>query len=110
LVQELEDSSARPLTGRTDWARLDAMTEEEVMAAALSDPDNPPLTAETAAVRRRVPQARVIRRALHLTQEEFAGRFIADDHRGRIDRWCQPPAMVRSSRHRVPTQTTVLLK
>jgi hypothetical protein len=24
---------------KTDWARLDAMTDEEVMAAALADPD-----------------------------------------------------------------------
>jgi putative transcriptional regulator len=33
-----------PKTDRSDWARFDAMTEEEVMANALSDPDNPPLT------------------------------------------------------------------
>lgn len=31
---------------KTDWARVDAMTEEELYANALSDPDNPPLTAE----------------------------------------------------------------
>ncbi len=31
---------------RTDWARLDAMTEEEIEANALSDPDNPPWTDE----------------------------------------------------------------
>lgn len=32
--------------GRTDWARLDRMTNEEIEAAALADPENPPLTAE----------------------------------------------------------------
>lgn len=32
--------------GRTDWARLRAMSEEEIDAGAESDPDNPPLTAE----------------------------------------------------------------
>lgn len=32
--------------GRTDWARIDAMTEEEIEANALSDPDNPPWTEE----------------------------------------------------------------
>jgi len=32
--------------GRTDWARIDAMTEEEIEANALSDPDNPPWTDE----------------------------------------------------------------
>ena len=29
-----------------DWAKLDAMTDAEIEAAALSDPDNPPLTDE----------------------------------------------------------------
>ena len=29
--------------GKTDWARLKAMTEEEIEANALSDPDNPPM-------------------------------------------------------------------
>ena len=29
-----------------DWARFDAMTEEEAYQNALDDPDNPPLTAE----------------------------------------------------------------
>ena len=31
-----------PKDTRTDWARLKAMTEEEIEANALSDPDNPP--------------------------------------------------------------------
>jgi len=35
-----------PPKGKTDWKRLDAMTEEEVHQVALSDPDNPPLTKE----------------------------------------------------------------
>src|SRR5262245_33257544 len=30
--------------GRTDWDRVDKMTDEEVEAAALSDPDAQPLT------------------------------------------------------------------
>ena len=32
--------------GKTDWARIDAMTEEEIDAAARADPDNLPLDAE----------------------------------------------------------------
>ncbi|HEU0022789.1 MAG TPA: BrnA antitoxin family protein [Dehalococcoidia bacterium] len=32
--------------GKTDWARVDAMTEEEIEEAARSDPDNPPLDEE----------------------------------------------------------------
>jgi uncharacterized protein (DUF4415 family) len=32
-----------PKDTETDWVRLDAMTEEEIEANALSDPDNPPM-------------------------------------------------------------------
>jgi len=46
FLQELNDGTTRPLVSRTDWVRVDAMTEEEVEANALSDPDNPPWTAE----------------------------------------------------------------
>lgn len=45
LEQVLPDGSTRPLVGRTDWGRLAAMTEEEIKANALSDPDNPPFSA-----------------------------------------------------------------
>jgi putative transcriptional regulator len=37
---------------KTDWARIDAMTDEEVVAAALSDPDAQPLTPEQLAKRK----------------------------------------------------------
>ena len=46
VFQELDDGTTRPLVSRTDWARVDAMTDEEVEANALSDPDNPPWTEE----------------------------------------------------------------
>lgn len=52
-----------------------SLTEEEINAAALSDPDNPPLTPEREAKLKRVPQVNVMRRTLRLTQEEFAARF-----------------------------------
>ena len=43
---------------RVDWAKIDAMTDEEIEAAARSDPDNPPLTdAELAQMRRVNPRA-----------------------------------------------------
>ncbi|MBV9701914.1 MAG: helix-turn-helix domain-containing protein [Methylobacteriaceae bacterium] len=51
------------------------MTDEEVHAAALSDPDAQPLTPERLAQMKRVPQVRTIRRVLGLSQEEFAARF-----------------------------------
>ena len=56
-------------------ARLDALTDEQITAAALSDPDNPPLTdeeLERGVLGRRV---RLARQATGLTQAEFAARF-----------------------------------
>ncbi len=44
LEQVLPDGSTRIFVSRTDWARLEAMTEEEIEANALADPDNPPLS------------------------------------------------------------------
>jgi putative transcriptional regulator len=75
LVQVLADGSTRALTGTTDWARLDAMTDEEVMAAALSDPDAQPLTKEQLARMKPLPRAKTLRRRLGLTQEQFAAAY-----------------------------------
>jgi len=58
-----------------DWSRADAMTDEEIHAAALADPDAQPLTPKRVATMRLTPQVRIIRRALGLSQEEFAARF-----------------------------------
>src|SRR3954468_823215 len=51
------------------------MTDDEINAAALGDADNPPLTPEREARMKRVPQVKVMRRALGLSQEEFSARF-----------------------------------
>jgi putative transcriptional regulator len=51
------------------------MTDAEVMAAAQSDPDAKPFTAAQLARMKPTPRAKLIRRALGLTQEEFASRF-----------------------------------
>jgi putative transcriptional regulator len=75
VFQELEDGSRKQLFDNTDWARVHAMTDEEIEANALSDPDNPPWTDEDLARLRPVPNAKRIRAKLHLTQEQFAGSF-----------------------------------
>jgi putative transcriptional regulator len=76
LVEVLPDGTTRPFPpDPTDWAGLSKMTEEEINAAALTDPDHPPLTPERRKHLKRVPQVKVMRRALNLTQEEFAARF-----------------------------------
>ena len=50
-------------------------SEAEVHAAAMSDPDAQPLTPDDFKRMKRIPHAKIIRRALGLTQEEFAARF-----------------------------------
>lgn len=75
LVRVLSDGTTRPLEDKTDWQRLRDMSDEEVHAAALSDPDAQPLTEVDAGRLRRVPRVRTLRRALKLTQEEFAARY-----------------------------------
>ncbi len=58
-----------------DWSAADALTDEQVRAAALADPVAQPLTEERLASMRRISRARGVRRALGLSQEEFAARY-----------------------------------
>jgi len=51
------------------------MTESEDEAAAWREPDAQPFTPEELARTKRIPRARTLRRALGLTQEEFAARY-----------------------------------
>ena len=60
---------------KTDWRRFDAMTTTERRQAALGDPDSKPLTDTDLARMRRTPQVKIIRRALGLSQEDFASRY-----------------------------------
>jgi len=76
---------------KIDWSRVDSMTESERHAAAMADPDARPMTDEEWAHARRVPQVSVIRRALGLSQEQFAATFhipvgtIRDWEQGRYE-------------------------
>jgi len=60
---------------KTDWERLRNMTDEEIEAAALSDPDNPPMTDEELSQMRRVVDAVRVRKALGMTQVQFSETF-----------------------------------
>ena len=51
------------------------MTDAEVEAAALADPDAQPMTPEQLAKARRVPRVKTLRRALGLTLPEFVARL-----------------------------------
>lgn len=75
LVRVFPDGSTQPLKGRTDWARLAAMTEEEIEANALSDPDNPPISDERLKFFRRYVDVAALRQRQRLTQEQFSDRY-----------------------------------
>jgi putative transcriptional regulator len=65
----------KPPRGEADWTRLDAMSDADAAAAALSDPDAQPLTPEQLATMRRVSRVKVLRQRLGMTQEAFAAAF-----------------------------------
>ena len=74
------------------------MNDEAVTAAALRDPDAQPLTDADLARMKRVPRTKTLRRALGLTQEEFAARYhiplgtLRDWEQGR----CEPDQPARA--------------
>ena len=62
-------------SGLTDWARLDALTDDEALVAAAADPDAPPLSPGELAGMRRVSPGKALRQNLAITQAEFAEAF-----------------------------------
>jgi len=67
------------------------MTEAQRHAAALDDPDAQPLSDEDFRRMKRTPRAKIIRRALGLSQEDFAARYripigtLRDWEQGRVE-------------------------
>jgi len=57
------------------FAPMRPMGEAEIAAAAAADPDARPISEAEFRAARRVPRVKTLRRALGLTQEEFAARF-----------------------------------
>src|SRR5215470_10270314 len=84
-----EKITVPPVTPRSD---------EAVTEAALRDPDAQPLTDADLAHMKRVPRVKTLRRALGLTQEEFAARYhiplgtLRDWEQGR----CEPDQPARA--------------
>ena len=69
-----------PIKTNTDWAVVDAFTEEQLHANALSDPDSqpiPPGTDEELAKigLHRIPNVKKLRERLGLTQEAFSATY-----------------------------------
>src|ERR1700677_1883890 len=69
------DPDALPTLAAAEAARLDAMSDDEITAAALADPDNPPLDAEELGRIAAAREVRAVRTRSGLTQAEFARAF-----------------------------------
>ncbi len=66
--------SRKPISSRPRKG-IRPMTRSAIARAALADPDARPLTGTDLKRMKRTPQAKIIRRALGVTQEEFAARY-----------------------------------
>ena len=75
LVRFTLDPNNPPKLTPDQRARLDAMTEEEINAAAESDPDNPPLTEEELQKMADVQFIRSVREGTGLSQAKFAEAY-----------------------------------
>lgn len=71
VVEVLSDGGERPFPETP----MRSMTEEEIEQAAAADPDARPMTPEELRRARRVPRVKTLRRALGITQQEFAARY-----------------------------------
>jgi putative transcriptional regulator len=93
VVEVRPDGSERSFP----YTPMRPMTESEIAAAA-ADPDARPMTPEELRSARRVPRVKSLRRALRLTQEEFAARYhiplgtLRDWEQGR----CEPDQPARA--------------
>jgi putative transcriptional regulator len=68
------------MKGKTNWNKVKSLTEEQIIAAAKSDPDSQPLTREQLKKFKRVNSpkkvnVKSVREKLHLSQREFADYF-----------------------------------
>ena len=60
---------------KADWSEFDSLSDADVHAAAVSDPDSTPASTAQLARARRAPDIKAVRHKLGLTQEQFAARF-----------------------------------
>ncbi len=74
-VQLMQDGSQQVLADKTDWARLNALSEAEIEAAAEADLENPLLTDVELKQFRPVPNPKEIRKRLNMTQLQFSQQF-----------------------------------
>jgi putative transcriptional regulator len=69
------DPNNLPRMSAEALARLDAMTDAEITAAALLDPDNPPLTEDELARVAAARRVQAVRAVTGLSQAQFSARY-----------------------------------
>lgn len=74
-VQFMQDGSQRVLADKTDWVRLNTLTDADIEAAAEADLENPLLTDAELKQFRPVPNPKEIRKRLNMTQQQFSQQF-----------------------------------
>jgi putative transcriptional regulator len=77
-VQIMDDGSEAPIESRTDWARVDALTDADIARAVADDPDAAPILTDEQLAGMRVVwpvDIAATRRRLGLSQTEFAAWF-----------------------------------
>ena len=74
-IKKIRVDWENPPEGKTDWDRVDAMSDEEASRNALDDPDNPPVDAFPEGTLEPVFRPQWIRRRLGMSQREFAETF-----------------------------------
>jgi putative transcriptional regulator len=75
MARFILDPNNPPRMSAEALARLDALTDAEITAAALSDPDNPPWTPEEMARIAMARRIQAIRRRIGLSQAQFAAEY-----------------------------------
>jgi putative transcriptional regulator len=71
----VKSNPRKPLSGKSDWRRIDAMSDAAVMRAAIADSDARPTHPRDLKRFRRVVRVRDLRYRLRMTQEQFARAF-----------------------------------
>jgi putative transcriptional regulator len=61
--------------GKTNWKRIDALSDDDIARCAQGDPTARPLTKMELARMKRAPLVKRLRRSLGFTQQQFAQRF-----------------------------------
>jgi putative transcriptional regulator len=75
FVQVMSDGRKKVVQGNTDWNKVFKISEEEISLAAQQDLDNPLSTKQELKKFQSIPDIKIIRNKLHMTQEEFSKSF-----------------------------------